>query len=116
MVEGGGLENRKARKGLGGSNPSSSANSQSRAVEIKIHEIDPVADRKCDGGGLLAQGPATSPSFWISLALEELAHLQDVQPLADVQVLYGTWPGDLGDGFEAAIDDLRHPVTLGRGR
>ena len=25
MVEGGGLENRKARKGLGGSNPSSSA-------------------------------------------------------------------------------------------
>ena len=26
MVEGGGLENRKARKSLGGSNPSSSAN------------------------------------------------------------------------------------------
>ena len=36
MVEGGGLENRKARKGLGGSNPSSSATIFIEIIENKL--------------------------------------------------------------------------------
>ena len=36
MVEGGGLENRKARKGLGGSNPSSSALMDLYIIELKL--------------------------------------------------------------------------------
>ena len=35
MVEGGGLENRKARKGLGGSNPSSSATNVLQLIDKK---------------------------------------------------------------------------------
>lgn len=50
-----------------------------------------------------------SGNFWKSLTLEELARAQNVQPVADVQALFGTWPGEESDGFEAAVDELRHP-------
>ncbi|MGI6353963.1 MAG: hypothetical protein GX937_03970 [Lentisphaerae bacterium] len=48
------------------------------------------------------------PDFWESPSLEELALRQNVQPLANVRALFGTWPGDDDDGFEASIDELRH--------
>lgn len=50
-----------------------------------------------------------SDNFWKLLTLEELARAQNVQPVADVQALFGTWPGEEGDGFEAAVDELRRP-------
>ena len=56
------------------------------------------------------EGPGTD-IFWESPALEELARAQNVKPLTDVQVLFGTWPGDEDDGFEEAIDDLRHAAS-----
>ena len=49
--------------------------------------------------------------FWESPALEELARVQNVQPLTDVQVLFGTWPGDEDDGFEEAVYNLRHAAS-----
>ena len=48
-------------------------------------------------------------TFWESRTLEEFAHAQNVQPMADVSALFGTWPGEENDGFEAAIEELRHP-------
>ncbi len=57
-----------------------------------------------------------SQSFWESPSLEDLSHSQDVQPLADVRALFGTWPGEEDDGFEAAIDELRHPGSEHDGR
>ncbi len=48
-------------------------------------------------------------TFWNSPSLEELERLQNVEPLSDVEELSGTWPGDDDDGFEEAIDALRHP-------
>jgi len=56
----------------------------------------------------LNKGHASSP-FWESPTLEELARLQGVQPMTDVSVLFGTWPGEEDDGFEEMIDELRHP-------
>ena len=50
-------------------------------------------------------------TFWESRTLEELAHMQNVQPIADARALFGTWPGEENDGFEAAIEDLRHSDT-----
>ena len=47
--------------------------------------------------------------FWHSPTLEELAEAQRVTPIADVRILFGTWPGEPDDGFEALIDELRHP-------
>ena len=61
-----------------------------------------IADR-------LRQEAPTSRTFWESPTLEELARSQNVKPMADVQPLFGTWPGRENDGFEAAIDALRHP-------
>ena len=29
--------------------------------------------------------------------------------MVDVRTLFGTWPDEENDGFEAAIDELRHP-------
>ena len=49
-----------------------------------------------------------SQSFWSSPTIEELARSQNVQPMADVRVLFGTWPDDEDDGFEDSIDELRH--------
>jgi len=40
--------------------------------------------------------------------LDGLAEAQGVKPLKDIKKLFGTWPGDRDDGFEAAINDLRH--------
>lgn len=56
------------------------------------------------------EADSASDIFWESPTLEELARSQNVQPITDVQVLFGTWPGDEDDGFEAAVDELRHPA------
>lgn len=47
-------------------------------------------------------------SFWHSPTLDELARLQNVEPVSDVEDLFGTWPGDSSDRFEEDIDELRH--------
>ena len=43
-----------------------------------------------------------------SSTLEELAKSQNVKPM-DVGAWFDTWPGEKDDGFEEAIDELRHP-------
>lgn len=48
-----------------------------------------------------------SLDFWTSPTLDELATAQNVGPL-DTAALRGTWPGEDDDGFEDAIDELRH--------
>ena len=50
--------------------------------------------------------------------MDELERLQKVEPIADIEDLFGTWPGDSDDGFEDAIDALRHPgaSAIGGGR
>ena len=55
-------------------------------------------------------------TFWESRTLEELARAQNVQPIADARALFGTWPGEENDGFEAAIEELRHPDTKKDGK
>lgn len=52
------------------------------------------------------QGPI-SHDFWKSPTLDQLATAQNVGPL-DAAALRGTWPGVDDDGFEDAIDEMRH--------
>lgn len=56
-----------------------------------------------------ARGTPILQSFWKSPSIQELARSQNVQPMANVRTLFGTWPDEENDGFEAAIDELRHP-------
>jgi len=67
-----------------------------------------VLDRDTTSNIPADNGPAES-DFWQSPTLEELAEAQGVTPIADFRILFGTWPGEPDDGFEALIDELRHP-------
>ncbi len=86
-----------------------------RITSIKIHDIQRLEGFEDTAVDLLPQGTPISRNFWESPSLDELALSQNVQPLANVRSLFGTWPGDDDDGFEAAIDSLRHH-EIGGGR
>ncbi|MBI5846769.1 MAG: hypothetical protein HZB31_02235 [Nitrospirae bacterium] len=75
---------------------------------MKIHDIERLEDRESDAVELLPQGTPISRSFWESPTLDELAESQNVRPVTDLSVLFGTWPGETDDGFEDAVDELRH--------
>ncbi len=79
-----------------------------KIASIKIHDIERLDDREGEAADLLPQGTPISRSFWESPTLDELAQAQNVRPMADVRALFGTWPGEIGDGFEREVDDLRH--------
>ena len=76
---------------------------------ITTRAIGRIEDRRGDAVYLPSRETAKLQSFWESPSLEDLAHSQNVQPVPDVRALFGTWPGEEDDGFEAAIDELRHP-------
>lgn len=78
-------------------------------TNLTMHAVGLIEDRQGDAAYLPSRETSKSRSFWESPSLEDLAHSQDVQPLADVQSLFGTWPGEQDDGFEEAINELRHP-------
>ncbi len=80
-----------------------------KITDIKIHDIERLEDRQDEAADLLPQGTPISPTFWKSPTLQELARSQNVQPMADVRTLFGTWPDEENDGFEATVDELRHP-------
>ena len=54
------------------------------------------------------------PTFFDEkISLEALAEQQGVVPLEDPSKLFGTWPGEIDDGFEELICDLRNRNTTG---
>ena len=78
-------------------------------TSITIHDIERLEGRDDETDDLLPQGTPVKQSFWESPTLDELAISQNVHPTINVRTLFGTWPGEEDDGFEAAIDELRHP-------
>ncbi len=79
-----------------------------KIASIKIHNIERLEGREREAADLLPQGTPISWDFWESPSLDELAQAQNVGPMMDIRVLFGTWPGEMDDGFEEAIDELRH--------
>lgn len=79
-----------------------------KITSIKIHDIERLDDRQDEATELLPRGTPIASSFWESPTLDDLARSQSVKPLPSVRALFGTWPGELDDGFEQAIDELRH--------
>ena len=86
-----------------------------RIAGIKIYDIERSEGREGEAPDLLPQGTPISRDFWESPTLDELAQAQNVRPMMDVMALFSTWPGEVDDGFEEAIDELRHSQK-GRGR
>jgi len=83
-----------------------------RVASIKIHNIERLEDRENEDTDLLPKGTPVSQDFWESPTLDDLAQSQQVQPIADVRTLFGTWPGDDDDGFEVSVRDLRNTPTM----
>ena len=79
---------------------------QSDLVEVIRRRL--AEHRRDEAAELLPQGSPVPRDFWQSPTIEELALAQNVQPMGNVEVLFGTWPGDEDDDFEAAINELRH--------
>lgn len=75
---------------------------------IKVDSIEPIDAEMGEGIADEFTEIAGERSFWETVSIEELARLQDVRPLEDVRELFGTWPGEEDDGFEEAVDRLRH--------
>jgi len=64
---------------------------------LRTHSIEPLAlDTESD-----------AYDFWTSRTIDELARQQRVQPVDNMESLYGTWPGATDDGFEQFVEDLR---------
>jgi len=87
-----------------------------RITSVKIHDIERLEGFEDKAVDLLPQGTPIARSFWESPSLDELALSQNVPPLANVQALFGTWPGEDDDGFEASIENLRHHEFAGGGK
>jgi hypothetical protein len=85
-----------------------------KIASIKIHDIERLEEREGEAADLLPQGTPISRNFWESPTLDELAQTQNVRPMADIRALFGTWPGEMDDGFEKDIDEVRHSHA-GRG-
>ena len=84
-----------------------------KIASIKIHDIEQLEGHEDEAADLLPQGTPISRGFWESPTLDELAEAQNVKPLSDVKVLFGTWPGETDDGFEESIHELRHSSISG---
>lgn len=76
---------------------------------------DPLLKIRFDGKAidLLPQGTPLSRDFWDSPTIEELAESQNVKLMTNVRALFGIWSGEEDNGFEVAIDELRHPRVSG---
>ena len=81
-----------------------------RLVRIAVDSIESLEDG-FDGDPPQPEQRTGTHTFWDSPTLEDLANTQCVEPVTNVEVLVGIWPGDKDDGFEAAIDELRHSDT-----
>jgi hypothetical protein len=84
-----------------------------RISSIKIHDIERLEEFEGEATELLPQGTPISRSFWESPTLDELAQAQNVEPVTDVKILLGGWPGDPDDGFEDEILRIRHFGVVG---
>ena len=72
---------------------------------FKNHDIGKPA-RHDEAADDFSQGKQVTQDFWESPTIDELAESQNVQPMVDGQTLFGTWPGEVDDGFETIIEDM----------
>lgn len=83
---------------------------------IKVHDMDRMKDGDDDKADLPPWNKPIAHDFWTSPTLDDLARVQNVRPMENVRSLFGTWPGDENDDFEAAIEELRHSGMARNGR
>ncbi len=78
-----------------------------RITSIKIRDIKKLDDKNEVAVDLLPSGKPLPSNFWTSLSMDELAFAQGVTPLSNIESLFNSWPGEVDDGFEESIHELR---------
>jgi hypothetical protein len=73
---------------------------------VRIRDVEPLEDF-AEAMEEIHGVSADVLGFWSSRTIEELAEQQGVKPVADIRLLYGTWPGDPNDDFENFVNELR---------
>jgi hypothetical protein len=84
-----------------------------KIASIKIADIRILEEHEDAQTDLLPLGTPVPQSFWRSPSMEELAESQDVAPLTALDELIGSWPGEVRDGFEDTIINLRQRNRAG---
>ena len=84
-----------------------------KITSIKLVDIQQLEDLEDAQTNLLPVGEPLPTDFWVSPTIAELAQAQGVVPFTDVSSLFGTWPGDIDDGFENSIRSLRDQSLAG---
>ena len=79
-----------------------------RIVSITISDIERIEAKEDQVTDVLPTGAPLPSDFWQTMSFDELASAQGVGPLLNVHAIMGTWPGDVDDGFEDAVEKLRH--------
>jgi hypothetical protein len=78
-----------------------------KIVSVAISDIERIEAKEDQATEILPSGAPLPGDFWQAMSFEELATAQGVRPLADIDALIGTWPGEVDDGFEEAVHKLR---------
>ena len=79
-----------------------------KTESTETHDVESLGDSPGETAGHAESSIPAAMSFWESRTIKELALLQNVSPMEDVGVIFGTWPGEKDDGFEEEIERLRH--------
>ena len=82
-----------------------------RIVSITISDIERMDAKENQITEILPSGAPLPGDFWHAMSFDELAAAQGVRPMADIDTVIGTWPGDVNDGFEEAVHRLRQAET-----
>ncbi|MCX7048061.1 MAG: hypothetical protein NTX50_21560 [Candidatus Sumerlaeota bacterium] len=81
----------------------------------KVSKNEHVGMQSDSQGAPEGQKEPAEASFWRHQTIEELAAKQRVNPVTDLKLLQGTWPGEDDDGFEEWIEELRASQIIGGG-
>ena len=84
-----------------------------KITSIQLDDIRRLENREQERQDLLPQGTPLPTDFWQAPSLDTLAEIQGTVPMHDISTIFGTWPGELDDGFEALIRDLRRRDVAG---
>ncbi|MBN1972580.1 MAG: hypothetical protein JW787_03005 [Sedimentisphaerales bacterium] len=86
---------------------------QGKITEINIADIETLVS---DSEGQLELTEKSLPSgieFWQHHTVDELAIAQGIKAISNVDDLLGGWPGDVNDGFEEWISEMREAELIG---
>ncbi len=78
-----------------------------KIVSITISDIERVEAKEDQAIEILPSGAPLLGDFWQAMSFDELAAAQGVRPLTHIDALVGSWPGEVNDGFEESVHNLR---------